>query len=474
MTKENAASKKKIWFPNVYSLLVILAVAAAALTWVIPSGSFERVTEGTITKVIPGTFAAVDPSHQGPWKFFQAIVTGFKNQASLIYMIFFVGAAVYMLESTKAIDAVFSRLAKAVKGKEEIAVFCVMAFMSFGGATGVFGNVTLVLVPIGIFLSLAMGFDKTLGFFMIFFGSFSGFNVGWANAGTIGIAQTIAELPMFSGLEARVIMHLVNFLLSYGFVILYLKQIKKDPTRSLNYKQGMNLAEYMGNAESAESMKDNKVTSSQVLSMVLMFGGILSVIVGASKFKWGADKISAAFLVVAILIGFVSYGDFNTVMDHFIQGCSRMVTAAFIVGFANAITVLMSNGKILDTIVYYLSIPINHFGPVIGANIMLLVNVLINFFISSGSGQASAVMPIMVPIADLTGITRQVAVQAYQFGDGFTNCIIPTVGTLMGGLGFAGLGYGKYLKKVVWLILIQILLAMAAITILQSIGWTGL
>lgn len=150
------------------------------------------------------------------------------------------------------------------------------------------------------------------------------------------------------------------------------------------------------------------------------------------------------------------------------------MTAAFIVGFANAITVLMKNGNILDTIVYYLAMPINYFGPTVGAAFMYLANVIINFFISSGSGQAAAVMPIMVPIADLTGITRQVAVQAFQFGDGFTNCIIPTVGTLMGGLGFAGISYGKYLKKVMPFIILQLVLALIAIVVLQSIGWTGL
>ena len=464
----------KRWFPNVYALLFLLAVAAAVMTWVIPAGSFERVTEGTVTTVVPGTFAFAEQKPQGLWQIFEALVSGFKNQVSLILMILFVGAAVNMLAETKAIDTIFTRLAKAVKGKEEIAVFCVMAFMSMGGATGVFGNVTLVLVPIGIFLSQAMGFDKTLGFFMIFFGSFSGFNVGWANAGVLGIAQSIAEVPMFSGFGARVIFHAVNFTISYVFVWMYLQQIKKDPKRSLNYETGVKTSEIMGSREASSRMEESVVTGSQILSMVCMMGGLLAVVFGALKFKWGADKISATFLVVAFLIGAVSCRDMNEVFDRFIRGCSGVVTAAFIVGFANAITVLMKNGHILDTIVYYLAMPINHFGPTVGAAFMYLANVIINFFISSGSGQAAAVMPIMVPIADLTGITRQVAVQAFQFGDGFTNCIIPTVGTLMGGLGFAGISYGKYLKKVMPFIILQLVLALIAIVVLQSIGWTGL
>lgn len=470
MSKKN----KKLWAPNVYSLLFLLAVFAAILTWIIPAGSFERQTVDNVTEVIPGTFAFTEMKGQNPWDVFQAIVTGFKNQVSLILMILFVGAAVNMLAGTKAIDTIFTKLARAVKGKEEIAIFCVMAFMSLGGATGVFGNVTLVLIPIGIFLSQAMGFDKTLGFFMIFFGSFSGFNIGWANAGVLGIAQTIAELPIFSGLEVRLFFHAINFILSYGFVILYLRQIKKDPKRSLNYEPGVDISTIMGDKEASKKMEDTVVTREQVISMLLMAAGLLTVVFGALNYKWGADKITATFFVVAVVMGIICYKDMNVAFNHFIKGCSSCVTAAFIVGFANGITVLMQNGGILDTIVYYLSIPINMFGPVVGAVLMYIADVIVSLFISSGSGQAAAVMPIMVPIADLTGITRQVAVQAFQFGDGFTNCIVPTVGTLMGGLGFAELGYGKYLKKVMPLIILQIALAMIAIIVLQSIGWTGL
>lgn len=463
---------KKTWFPSVYTILFLMAIFASILTWIVPAGCYDRVTEGNVTKVIAGTYHAINQNPQGPWDIFQALVKGFKNQASLIYMILFVGAAVHMITETKAIDTIFMKLAKSVKGKEEIAIFCAMFFMSMGGATGVFGNATLVLIPIGIFLSQAMGFDKTLGFFMIFFGQFSGFNVGWANAGVLGVAQSIAEVPLFSGFSARVIFHIVNFSLSYTFVIHYFHQLKKDPTKSLNYEPGSDINSVMGYPEG--ELGDSKVTRVQILSMLCMVVGLAAVIIGALKFKWGADHISATFLVVCFLIGCVSCNDMNVGFNRFIKGCAGTVGAAFIVGFANAMTVLMSNGMILDTIVYWLSKPISGMGSVLGAGFMFLANALINFFISSGSGQAAAVMPIMVPIADLTGITRQVAVQAFQFGDGFTNCVIPTIGTLMGGLGFAGISYGKYLKKAMPLVLIQIVLAFFTIMLLQSIGWTGL
>ena len=269
-----------------------------------------------------------------------------------------------------------------MKGKEEIAIFCVMFFMSMGGATGVFGNATLVLIPIGIFLSQAMGFDKTLGFFMIFFGQFSGFNVGWANAGVLGVAQSIAEVPLFSGFSARVIFHAVNFALSYGFVLLYLRQLRKDPTMSLNYEPGMAISEVMGSQSGKDSMGDSSITRVQALTMLCMCAGLIAIIIGALKFKWGADKISATFLVVCLLIGCVSCRDMNVAFDRFIKGCSTGVSAAFIVGFANALTVLMNDGKIMDTIVYYLAKPVEYAGPVLGAGLMFFSYSLINFFIS--------------------------------------------------------------------------------------------
>ncbi len=151
-----------------------------------------------------------------------------------------------------------------------------------------------------------------------------------------------------------------------------------------------------------------------------------------------------------------------------------MVNAAFIVGFANGISVILASGNILNTIVYWLSIPMSGMGSILGANFMFVANLFINLFIPSGSGQAAAVMPLMVPVADLAGITRQVAVQAFQVGDGFSNCLFPTAGTLMGSLAIAKTDWTKYAKWLMPLLGCQVILSFVSLTILQSIGWTGL
>ena len=468
-----SSSKKKLGIPNVYVILFMMVLLAVVLTWIIPAGQFERVKMGGRNVVVPDSFQFVERNPQGIWALFHSITLGFQGSASLIFMIFFAGAAIHMLQVSGAIEVSFKRLANQVQGKEWIAIFLVMAVLSLGGATGAISNATLAMVPIGILLAQSMGFDKALGFAIVFFGMFSGFNVGWANAGTIGIAQDIAEIPMFSGMNVRVYIHIINFALCYFFVLRYARAIKKDHTKSLNYEEGMTVSEVFSPVEEGTHTDATSLTWKQTVSLIAIFISFAFVIIGVLNWKWGVSQYSTVFLILSVFVGLINGFGVNGTAKEFIKGCQQMVFAAFIVGLARGITIVMSNGLILDTIVHSLSIPIKHFGPVFGANMMYLSNIIINLFISSGSGQATSVMPIMVPLADITGITRQVAVQAYQFGDGFTNIIVPTVGTLMGGLGFAKVSYTKYFKWVWPLLVMQLAIGFVAITILQTIGWTG-
>lgn len=182
----------------------------------------------------------------------------------------------------------------------------------------------------------------------------------------------------------------------------------------------------------------------------------------------------AVFFLLAVGVGLINGMGINGTTKVFIDGCAKMTNAAFIVGFANGIGIILTNGNILNTIVNWISKPIAGMGAVMGANFMFIANLLINFLIPSGSGQAAAVMPLMVPIADIAGITRQVAVQAFQFGDGFSNCLYPTAGTLMGALAIAKVDWAKYAKWMMPLLGCQILLACTSLTLLQLAGWTGL
>lgn len=451
--------------PHVFALMFIITIFMAALTWLIPAGQYERVKEGTVTKVVADSFKLMDSNPQGFWEIFNSVVKGWIQSASMIFMVFFVGGAIRILEETGTIRVGMNRIVHKLKGKELWAVAIIMLLMSIGGATGVFANPVVALIPLGILLAKGLGYDAVVGFAMIYLGSYAGFNVGWGNVFTVGIAHTIAELPMFSGFGVRVFFHIVNLFLTFGFVYLYIKKVQGDPTKSLVYS-AETAAEASDHFEEKESMDIRHMICTAIV--IIAFGAI---IYGSLELKWGIDHYSVVFLMMAVFCGLIGGLGINGTAVSFVKGCGSMAYAALVIGMARAISVVMTDGKIIDTVVYYLSLPISKYGPVIGANLMFFANIVINFFIPSGSGQAVTVMPIMVPLADLTGITRQVAVQAFQFGDGFTNCFIPTASVVMGCLGIAGIAYEKYVKWIFPFIMLQVVLAMVALTVLQLMQW---
>ena len=466
-------NKKKFEIPTTCALLFMLLLFCTVLTWIIPAGAYDTEKVDNINRVIAGTYHVIESTPVGPWDAIMAVTGGFYKAAKLMVMIMFCGGAVEILEKSGAISSAFGKLASNKNMNANLLVFILMAFMSIGGATGVFANPVVALVPIGVILMKNLGYDAFAGFLLVYMGAYSGFNVGWANASTIGTAQPIAELPIFSGFSVRVILNVINFIICYFFTIRYMKTIKANPMKSLNYEKGLSVHEYMGGGND-EEMTTAAMTWQHTVSLLGLVGAIAAICVGSIKFGWSYDQMAATFFLLAVGTGLVNGMGINGTTKVFIAGCAKMTNAAFIVGFANGVGIVLTNGQILNTIVHWLSIPMQHMGSVMGANFMFISNLLINFLIPSGSGQAAAVMPIMVPMADLAGITRQVAVQAFQFGDGFSNCLYPTAGTLMGSLALAKTDWAKYAKWLLPLLGCQIVLSFASLTILQSIGWTGL
>ncbi len=464
-------NKKKFVIPTTCALLFMMMILCAVLTWIIPAGAYDTEKVGNTNRVIAGTYHVIESSPVGPWETIMSVPAGFYKAAKLMVMIMFCGGAVEILEKNGSINAAFGKLASNKKLNVNLLVCVLMAFMSVGGAAGVFANPVVALVPIGVILMKNLGYDAFTGFLLVYMGAYSGFNVGWANASTVGTAHPIAELPIFSGFGVRVVLNIINFILCYWFTIRYMKTIKADPKKSLNYEEGLAVSDYMGGAGNVET---GKLTTAHTLSIVGLVVAVAAICVGSIKFKWSYDQMACCFFLLAIFAGFVSGMGVNGTTKTFVSGCGKMANAAFIVGFANGVGIILTNGKILNTIVHWLSIPMQSMSPVLCANFMFIANLLINFLIPSGSGQAAAVMPIMVPMADILGVTRQVAVQAFQFGDGFSNCIYPTAGTLMGSLAVAKTDWARYAKWFLPLLGCQCILSFASLTILQMIGWTGL
>lgn len=468
--------KKTRQFPDVYALLFILCIAAMVLTWIIPAGAFERMAEGKINRVVAGSFAYIEGKPQTPWDMLQCIYQGFINSANTIFMIFFCGAAINMLEETKSLSTAFQAMAQKLRGKEAISIAVIMFGLGLGNSAGVFGNLGIAIVPIGIFLARAMGGDDFLGFLIIYFGLMSGFSIGFANPGILGVAQTLAEVPIFSGTLPRAVCCVVNIAFLYVVTMFYYKRIKADPTRSLNYEPGMAVSQYIGIKSTDGGSADgsgSQLTRRQLAIVLFFLAGVVACVTLTIKFGWSAKQISSWFLGLAVIVGIISGFSMNEIAKKFIKGCGPMVSASFVVGIASAVALILSQGQVMDTIVNALSQPLAQMGSVLGAGFMVVINALINMLIPSGSGQAAVVMPLMVPMADLVGITRQVAVQAFQFGDGLSNLATPLNGPLMGCLAIAGVSFPKYFKWAIKFIIIELAVAVVVTMALQSVGWMG-
>ena len=470
--------KTKVRFPNVYALLFLLCVFAMLLTWIVPAGTFKRVAVGNISRVIAGSFHYIDGNPQTPWDMFQAIFQGYVKAGATIFMIFFVGAGIHMLEETKSLSTAFTVMARKLRGKEALTIALIFFALGLGNTAGVFGNIGLAIIPIGMYLTRALGGDDFLGFMLMYFAMQSGFAVGFANPNVLGVAQTFAEVPIFSGTGVRAVCAITNIIFLYLITLHYYKTIKKDPTKSLNYEPGVDPNQIVGNVETEDGEHINpdsiKISRRQLLIVGTFLIGVVICVFCTIKFSWKSSKIASFFLFLSILTGIMSGFDMNEIAKKIIKGCGPMVNASFVVGIASAVSLILKNGKILDTIVNWLSMPLGSLGAVAGAGFMVYVNALINILIPSGSGQAAVVMPLMTPIGDIIGITRQVSVQAFQFGDGLTNLITPLNGTLMGGLAMVHVQFPRYFKYAIKVIGTQVIIASIITMYLQYIGWTGL
>ena len=381
--KENIYGKqtRKAADPSTCALLFMLMIVCTILTWIVPAGEFDTEKVGDLNKVIAGTYHTVEASPVGPWATIMAVVQGFYKAAKLMVMIMFVGGAVEILEKTGAIHAAFGKLASKQNLNVNVLVFLVMAFMSIGGAAGVFANPVVALIPIGIILATNLGYDSFTGFLLVYMGAYSGFNVGWANASTIGTAQPIAELPIFSGFSVRVVLNIINFAICYFFTIRYMKTIKADPKKSLNYEAGMSVSDSMGAGKDGAEAIEARLTTKHLISLIGLVVAVAAILVGSVKYKWSYDQIAATFFTLAVVVGLLNGMGINGTTKVFIGGCSKMVKRRVQLSASqNGISVILASGNILNTIVYWLSIPMSGMGSILGANFMFVANLFINLF----------------------------------------------------------------------------------------------
>ena len=457
-------SKWKLEMPDTYVILFMVLLIAAVATYIVPAGSFEREVVDGVERVLPGTYSETKSNGTGFMDLFLALQDGMVQSGGIIFLVLFAGGAFEIVEQSGAIKGGILRAVNKTAGKEFWLIALVSILFALGGAVGAVANSVIPFVAIGIIIARALRLDAIIAVAITFGATFAGFNVGFLNPYTVGIAQSIAGVPLFSGMLLRVIAFIIIVGVTILYTWFYAKKILNDPTKSL-----------VGILELEKSSSDDelRVPFTTRHKLILSFVGLsLAFFVFATiQFKWSINHMAAFFIVIGIGSGIIAGMNYNKITITFLEGCKNLVYGALIIGVARAILIVMENAHILDTFVYALAIPLEHLSPVFAALGMFIANAILNFLVPSGSGQAMIAMPILTPLADMLGITRQVAVQAFQFGDGFTNSIFPTSGTLMASLAVAGVSWVKWAKWMLPLFLIWFVIAIIILTIGVLINW---
>lgn len=394
-----------------------------------------------------------------------AIPKGMKEVVDIIFFIFIVAGSIAMVQSTGAITAGITKAMKRVEGREKIVIPAVMLLFSAGGAAFGLGEMIIAFIPISVMTARAMGYDDIVGVAMLSTGTAIGFSGGMLNPFTVGIAQKIAELPLFSGMGFRLAGYAVFYIIAVTFVMKYAAKVKADPIKSIVYdlmQKNKNLL--------ATDNADIKFSTRHKLVLSVVALGFVYIIYGVMRKGWSITELSTLFFGMGIVAGLVGRIHPDKIASSFVEGARSIVFAALVVGMARAILVVMTQGQIIDTVIASAAGAIEVLPGAVTASGMFLVQLVINFFIPSGSGQAAATMPIMAPLADLVGITRQTAVLAFQYGDSFTNQIIPTSAGLMGVLGMAKVPYERWVKFIWPLMIYWSLAAFVLLTISVIIG----
>lgn len=460
--------EKKFSFPHPVVTMFLIVVILALCSYIIPAGQYDRVVDPNTGRnvVDPTTYHEVEADPVGFLDIFKTIPEGMKAGQAVIFFILLVGGAFQIITATGAIESGIGHMALKTRGKGGLMIPLIICLFSIGGCTFGMAEENIVFVPVGIALARALGYDAMVGMTMVTLGAACGFCSGALNPFTVGIAQQMAELPMFSGAWLRVIVWVVMIIITALYISRYAKKVKADPTRS--YVRELELAE----KDEVLQLNDIKpMTGRQKAVLLVVLAMFVFLVYGIFQLGWGITDIGSLFILGGIVSGFIGGMGPNTIVKEFIAGVRGMAGGAVMVGVARAILVCMENGVIIDTVIYYLSSIISALPKAISVVGMYIVQVIVNFFVPSGTGQAAATMPIMVPLSDILDINRQVAVMAYQFGDGFTSSIIPTSGTLMALLAVAKIPYGKYVKFVAPLMGMWLLMGGIFVVIANAINY---
>jgi uncharacterized ion transporter superfamily protein YfcC len=446
-------------FPDSLVLIFGLILLAQLATYVLPAGEFER--EGR--QVIHGTYRVVEAAPISPLTFLTAIPVGLIDAADIIIFILVVGGVFGVLRTTGAIDALIGSAIHRLSDRPVLLVGGLVTLFAVGSSTVGMAEEYVPFVPLLVAMCLALKADAVVALGIVYVGAGVGYACASLNPFTVLIGQSIAGVELTSGQSFRWLLLAVCLVVGIHHILRYQRQVRADPARSL--------VRDVGYSDGFELPEDVQLTPPRMVVLAIVAAGVGLFVYGVSAYEWYLPELTAVFLGIALASAVTTRLAPNLVATAFYAGAAELTTTALIVGFARTIQVVLAEGQVIDTVINGLASPLESLPGQLAALGMLAVQTLCNLFIPSGSGQAYVTMPIMAPIADLTGLTRQTAVLAYQFGDGFTNMAVPTNPVLMGMLALARIPYQRWLLFVGPLLLKLYLVAIAALMFAVEMGY---
>ena len=443
---------KNMKVPHTLVLLYGMIILAYLLTLVLPAGQFEtQLNSHGNEVVIPGSYAAVaDTAMLSPTSLFTAIPRGLASAQGIIFFIFIIGGALAIIRATGALDAALAKVLNRFGGQPALLILMGMLAFGIGSSTIGMAEEYIPLVAILITLCVGMRMDTVAAVGIMVVGYGIGYGTATMNPFTVLVAQEVAGLEPVSGLGYRVVLFVPFMAIGFWHVWRYASKVRSDPSASL-------VAD-IPEAQPPPSPEVKSISTRQAWVLAVTLAALVLVVWGIKEHEWYFIELGAVFMALAILVGFISQMSLDDMAKRFIEGAGELVGTALIIGFARAIEIILSDGQVLHTIVNGMSQPLVAVGGELSAVGMLFIQSMLNFFIPSGSGQAYVTMPLMAPISDIVGVSRQVAVLAYQMGDGFMNMVVPTNAVLMGILGICGIPFGRWFRFI-WPLMLQLFAA---------------
>lgn len=468
MQKETGKSKFKM--PHIYVILFLFGLVAAISTYLIPAGEFDRVEiEGGRTAVDPESFRYTEATPTNLIDFVTAIPRGLIDAGEVVFFTLIIGGMFMVLRESGIIEIAVDKLARKFSKRSILIIpVLVTVFASIATLIGT-AELSLVYIPVIIPLIIALGYDSMTAAAIALCGTVVGYTVGVLNPVNTGLAQTISEIPTFSGLGFRLVLFVVVLIVASLFVMRYAKKVQQNPEASLVYEEDSEKRETYSSIADHEPLKANGRQLAGAVVIVLFF---LVLIWGVTTQGWFMIEMAGLFIIMGITVGLVAGMNLTAISEAFTKGFRDVLMGAIIVGLARSIAVILEDGQVMDTIVNGLGSVVGGLPPVFAAAGMYFVQLIINFIIPSGSGQALVTMPIMAPLSDMLGVTRQTAVLAFQLGDGFAHILYPTSGYFMAALAIAGVEWHKWIKFFLPLFLILMGISLVALIVAQSIGWS--